>query len=163
VTGCPGPPADPPAPAPDALVADLRDRLTALGLPVFPGLDAPDRRIDLALGDAQGRGECCWRSTWTARHAGLVGVRLRERQRREALERAGWTFLRVAALDLFCDRAAKSSGSARRGGRRVARCRRGRRLPQRASSSAAPRARINRPDVPVGRPIDGYTPDELLA
>ena len=87
----------------DALVGDLQRRLREAGLPVGsasrarpparprrgrrgrPGPHAPRRRRRRARARGAGLG----------RPAGA--------QRRAAFERSGWRYLRVAAMDLFCD------------------------------------------------------------
>ena len=89
---------------PDALVADLCSRLEAAGMPVLPNLAAPDWPLDVAVLDGlvPGRGLLAVEVDGPA-YAACPSVRFRDRQRRQAWERAGWVHLRVAAMDLFCD------------------------------------------------------------
>ncbi len=89
---------------PNALVADLCSRLTAAGMPVLPNLAAPDWPLDIAVLDGlvPGRGLLAVDIDGPA-YARCPSVRFRDRQRRQAWERAGWVHLRVAAMDLFCD------------------------------------------------------------
>ena len=89
---------------PDALVADLCSRLEAAGMPVLPNLAAPDWALDVAVLDGlvPGRGLLAVEVDGPA-YAACPSVRFRDRQRRQAWERAGWVHLRVAAMDLFCD------------------------------------------------------------
>jgi hypothetical protein len=96
--------ADDRARAQDALVADLCARLTAAGMPVRPGLPAPDWPLDIAVLDGlvPGRRLLAVELDGPA-YAGCPSVRWRDRQRRQAWERAGWVHVRVAAMDLFCD------------------------------------------------------------
>ncbi|HVN11787.1 MAG TPA: hypothetical protein VMT69_06820, partial [Kineosporiaceae bacterium] len=90
--------------APDALVADLARRLREAGLPVTASLPAPDRPLDLAVASALDPARMLLAvDVDVPAHARLASVDLRERQRRAAFERSGWRYLRVAAMDLFCD------------------------------------------------------------
>ncbi len=94
-----------PAAAPqDALVADLCSRLVAAGMPVVPRVAAPDWPLDIAVLDAMvpGRRLLAVELDGPA-YARCPSLRLRDRQRRQAWERAGWVHVRVAAMDLFCD------------------------------------------------------------
>lgn len=89
---------------PDALVEDLCSRLSAVGMPVLGNLPAPDWPLDIAVLDGlvPGRGLLAVEVDGPA-YAGCPSVRFRDRQRRQAWERAGWVHVRVAAMDLFCD------------------------------------------------------------
>lgn len=106
--GAPAVPADAPAEvapgAQDALVADLCARLTAAGMPVATRLPAPDWPLDVVVLDAlvPGRRLLAVDVDGPA-YAACPSVRLRDRQRRQAWERAGWVHVRVAAMDLFCN------------------------------------------------------------
>jgi hypothetical protein len=89
---------------PDALVADLARRLRDAGLPVATGLPAPDRPLDLAVADAADPARMLLAvDVDVPAHAAVASADLRERQRRAGFERSGWRYLRVAAMDLFCD------------------------------------------------------------
>jgi len=90
--------------AQDALVRDLRDRLEAVGLPVVDGPEVGDWPLALALGDPDHPGQRLLGVEIDGPgYAACPSVSTRDRQRRDAFERAGWTYLRVAAMDLFCD------------------------------------------------------------
>ncbi len=90
--------------APDALVADLRRRLEESGMPVSGGIAAPDRPLDLAVGDPLEPGRKLVAVEFDGpAYASCRSVRVRDRQRARAFERAGWTYLRMSAMDLFCD------------------------------------------------------------
>jgi hypothetical protein len=89
---------------PDALVADLRDRLRSVGMPVQAGFAAPDRPLDLAIGDPLEPGRMLLAIDLDGPgYAACRSVRLRDRSRAQSFERAGWSYLRVSAMDLFCD------------------------------------------------------------
>jgi hypothetical protein len=89
---------------PDALVADLRERLRAVGMPVHAGFAAPDRPLDLAVGDPLEPGRMLLAVDLDGPgYAACRSVRWRDRMRAQGFERAGWSYLRVAAMDLFCD------------------------------------------------------------
>ncbi len=89
---------------PDALVADLRERLAAHGIPVVAGGGDTAWPIDLGLGDPRVPGRMLVAVDLDGpRHAAHRSVRERERQRRQWLERAGWVYARVATMDLFQD------------------------------------------------------------
>ncbi len=154
-----------PVRAPDALIADLRDRLLAQGVAVVEGPrdlhpwplalavadpELPGRRL-LAV-DVDGPG-----------YAACPSVSTRDRARREALERAGWSYLRLAAMDLFCDPAAEvdrvrdacrrlAGDIAAGGGERTA-----------ETAPVGPRQRPPFPEVEVGREITAYGTGELEA
>jgi len=93
-------------------------------------------------------------------HARCPGVGVRDVLRREMFERAGWAYVRVAAMDLFCDPATE-----------VERIRRawwaaGGRSGQETAASGLlivgrPKVRATWPGVPVGRPMGEYTPEQL--
>lgn len=92
------------APPLDALVRDLRERLESVGLPVVAGPACADWPVELALADPDQPGRRLLAIEVDGPgYAACASVNTRDRQRREALERAGWTYLRVAAMDLFCD------------------------------------------------------------
>jgi hypothetical protein len=100
VSVLPGAPGD----GPDALVADLRERLRAVGMPVQAGFPAPDRPLGLAVGDPLEPGRMLLAIDLDGPgYAACRSVRLRDRMRPQSFERAGWSYLRVAAMDLFCD------------------------------------------------------------
>ncbi len=88
----------------DALVRDLRDRLESVGLPVTATPALPDWPMAIALADPQSPGRRLMAIEVDGpSFAACPSVATRDRQRRESLERAGWAYLRVAAMDLFCD------------------------------------------------------------
>jgi len=156
----PLPPADPVA-LPDPLVADLHDRLLAVGLPVRAGIDVPDWPVSLVLADPSAPGQLLLAVDVDGEdHAACPSVFVRDVLRREAFERAGWGYVRVAAMDLFCDPATE-----------VERIRRAWRAAGGGNGAGAtasgllivgrPRVRATWPGVPIGRPIGEYTPDQL--
>ena len=144
----------------DALVGDLQRRLREAGLPVVVGVPAPDRPLDLAVADVADPARMLLAVDVDGpAHAGLASADLRERQRRASFERAGWRYLRVAAMDLFCDpeREVERVTSAWRAAGGTA-----------APSALAPlgdqpRTRTPWPDVTPGRPIGAYGERELDA
>jgi len=89
--------------ATDRLVADLRERLVATGIPVQTGVGDPEWPIDLVLSDPQ---PPCARLVALdldgPRYAART-IRERDRQRGERLALAGWVHHRVAAIDVFRD------------------------------------------------------------
>jgi hypothetical protein len=88
----------------DALVEDLRRRLEESGMPVVAGLPAADRPLDLAIGDPLEPGRYLVAVELDGPgYAACRSVRQRDRFRAESFERAGWRYLRVSAMDLFCD------------------------------------------------------------
>jgi REase_MTES_1575 len=90
--------------APDALVGDLARRLKEAGMRVVLSLPAPDRPLDVAVADATDPGRMLLAvDVDVPAHAAAGSADVRERQRRAAFERAGWRYLRVAAMDLFCE------------------------------------------------------------
>jgi len=151
-----------PSSSTDPLVADLRDRLLSVGMPVLDGVEGPDRPADLVVADPLEDGRMLLAVDVDGHgHAALAGVSLRERQRREAFERAGWSYLRVAAMDLFCDPGAEVERI-----REAWRAAGGGPSPQGGSAGpivGRPRPRTPRPDVAPGRPLHAYTPEELDA
>jgi hypothetical protein len=89
---------------PDALVADLCDRLAALGMPLMTGVPAPDWPLDIAVGDPHESGRWLLAvEVDSLVYSRCQDIRLRDWQRPRSFERAGWTYVRVAAMDLFCD------------------------------------------------------------
>jgi hypothetical protein len=152
-----------PVQAPDALVADLARRLRDAGLPVVTGLPAPDRPLDLAVGNGADPDRMLLAvDVDVPAHAALPTADLRERQRRAGFERSGWRYLRVAAMDLFCDPE-----------REVERIRQAWRAAGGAPAPAPPtpaagvptqpRNRAPWPDVSPGRPAGAYPERELDA
>ncbi len=88
----------------DALVGDLQTRLAAVGVPVQAGVGDPAWPVDLALGDPRRSGRMLVAIDLDGpAHAARPSVRERDRQRQDRLERAGWVYCRVAAMDLFLD------------------------------------------------------------
>ena len=157
MTGSPG------SGGPDHLVADLARRLREAGLPVAASLPAPDRPLDLAVADAADPGRMLLAVDFDVpAHAALTPADVRERQRRAGFERAGWRYLRIAAMDLFCDP-----------DREVARIRQawraaGGTLPTVPVAPPPglphqPRSRAPWPDVTPGRAIGAYGERELDA
>ncbi len=150
----------------DALVGDLERRLREAGLPVVAGVPAPDRPLDLAVADAADPARMLLAVDVDGpAHAGLRSADLRERQRRAAFERSGWRYLRVAAMDLFCDpeREVERITSAWRaaGGRPAPPAQPG--ATREGDPAAQPRTRAPWPDVTPGRPVSAYEERELDA
>jgi hypothetical protein len=146
---------------PDHLVADLARRLREAGLPVATSLPAPDRPLDLGVADAADPGRMLLAvDVDVPAHAALHPTDLRERQRRAAFERSGWRYVRVAAMDLFCDPE-----------REVARIREAWRAAGGTPATVMPvsglpeqpRSRAPWPDVTPGRAIGAYGDRELDA
>jgi hypothetical protein len=145
----------------DPLVADLRDRLLAVGLPVRPGVDAPDWPLSLVVADPLVPGHLLLAVDVDGEHhAACPSVAVRDALRREAFERAGWTYVRVAAMDLFCDPAGEVERV-----RRAWRAAGGRTAGETPSTGliivGRPKVRATWPGVPVGRPIGEYSGDQL--
>lgn len=145
--------------APDALVRDLRERLEAVGLPVVDGPVCADWPLELALADPDQPGRRLLAIEVDGPgYASCASVGTRDRLRRETLERAGWTYLRVASMDLFCDPGAE-----------VERIRaQWRDLVGAAQATketliivGRPRVRGPFPPVAPGRPVSLYTSAEL--
>lgn len=147
---------------PDALVADLRERLRAVGMPVQAGFPAPDRPLDLAVGDPLEPGRMLLAIDLDGpSYAACRSVRLRDRLRAQSFERAGWSYLRVSAMDLFCDpegEVERIQDAWRAAGGLPASV-----VPSRVVP-VAPATRRPWPDhVAPGLPISAYTPRELDA
>ena len=148
---------------PDALVADLARRLRDHGLPVATGLPAPDRPLDLAVADAAEPARMLLAvDVDVPAHAAIPSADLRERQRRAGFERSGWRYLRVAAMDLFCDPEREVERI-----RQAWRAAGGSPAPAPATPVAGvpvqPRNRSPWPDVTPGRPAGAYPERELDA
>jgi REase_MTES_1575/AAA domain len=92
-----------PGPAPNALVADLKARLEIAGMPVQAGVGDPNWPIDLVLSDPQQLDRKLLAVDLDGPGYAAHGLRERDRQRRERLERAGWAYCRVSAMDVFSD------------------------------------------------------------
>ena len=145
----------------DPLVRDLRDRLDAVGLPVVAGPDGGDWPLAAALADPElpGRRLLAVEVDGPA-YAACASVNTRDRQRRESFERAGWTYLRVASMDLFCD----PGGEVDRirdtwrdlGGMSTA-------TQPTQIIVGRPRVRGDFPQVQPGRPVTLYADEELEA
>jgi hypothetical protein len=145
----------------DALVVDLRERLEAVGLSVALGPQVPDWPLALTVADPDAPGRRVLAVDVDSREpASCPSLSLRERGRRESFERAGWTYLRVSAMDLFCDPASE-----------VDRIRNAWRAAGGGTAAPAPvgpivgrpRVRGPFPDVAPGRPVTDYGDDELEA
>jgi hypothetical protein len=154
-------PTDGPAAMPDPLVADLRDRLLAVGLPVRAGIDAPDWPVSLVVADPAVPGQLLLAVDVDGeQHAACSSVTVRDVLRREAFERAGWAYVRVAAMDLFCD-----PGTEVERIRRAWRAAGGRSSADTAASGSViigrPKVRATWPGIPVGRPVGEYAPEQL--
>jgi hypothetical protein len=147
--------------AADPLVADLRDRLLAVGLPVRAGLAAPDWPLSLVVADPLIPGHLLLAVDVDGEeHAACPSVIVRDQLRREAFERAGWTYVRVAAMDLFCDPAGEVE-RIRRAWRAIG----GQPWHGTPATGLAvfgqPKMRSTWPGVPVGRPVGEYSLEEL--
>lgn len=147
---------------PDALVEDLRDRLRAVGMPVLAGFDAPDRPLDLAVGDPLEPGRMLLAIDLDGPgYAACRSVRLRDWLRAKSFERAGWSYLRVAAMDLFCDpdgEVERIQDAWRAAGGLPASV-----VPSRVVPNPQPARRPWPVHVVSGLPITAYTPRELDA
>lgn len=148
---------------PDALVADLRERLRAVGMPVQAGFPAPDRPLDLAVGDPLEPGRMLLAIDLDGPgYASCRSVRLRDRLRAQSFERAGWSYLRVVAMDLFCDpegEVERIQDAWRAAGGLPASV-----VPSRVLPPPPPPTRYPWPShVAPGLPISAYTPRELDA
>lgn len=145
----------------DPLVADLRDRLLAVGLPVHPGVAAPDWPLSLVVADPLFPGHLLLAVDVDGeQHAACPSVAVRDQMRREAFERAGWTYVRVAAMDLFCDPASEVERV-----RRAWRAAGGRSQNETATTGLViinrPKVRSTWPGIPVGRPVGEYSAEQL--
>jgi hypothetical protein len=145
----------------DPLVADLRDRLIAAGLPVRPGVEAPDWPLSLGVADPLVPGHLLLAVDVDGEeHAGCPSVVVRDQMRREAFERAGWTYVRVAAMDLFCDPASEVERV-----RRAWRAAGGRSQNETVTTDLViinrPKVRSTWPGIPIGRPVGEYSADQL--
>jgi hypothetical protein len=148
---------------PDALVSDLRERLCAVGMPVQAGFPAPDRPLDLAVGDPLEPGRMLLAIDLDGPgYAACRSVRLRDRLRAQSFERAGWSYLRVVAMDLFCDpegEVERIQDAWRAAGGLPASV-----VPSRVLPPPPPPTRYPWPShVAPGLPISAYTPRELDA
>ncbi len=147
---------------PDPLVADLRRRLEEAGMPVESGVAAADRPLDLAVGDPLEPGRRLVAVELDGpQYAACPSARLRDRGRAQAFERAGWTYLRVSAMDLFCDPAGE-----------VERIRDAWRAAGGLPATVVPAAVLPRPPVVrgawptwvvTGLPVSAYSAEELDA
>jgi hypothetical protein len=145
----------------DALVVDLRERLEAVGLSVTLSPPVPDWPLALTVADPDTPGRRVLAVDVDGRDpAACSSLTLRERSRRESFERTGWTYLRVSAMDLFCDPASevdriRNAWRAAGGGTAV---------PQPTGPIVGrPRLRGPFPQVAPGRPVTEYGDDELEA
>lgn len=89
----------------DGLVADLRDRLATAGLPVRSRVGDGAWPLDIAVADPRSPGRMIVAVDLDGPAFASRPSRERERQRPERWERAGWTYVKVSALDLFRDAA----------------------------------------------------------
>ena len=145
----------------DPLVADLRDRLAAAGLPVRAGVAAPDWPLSLVVADPLVPGHLLLAVDVDGeQHAACRSVAVRDQLRREAFERAGWTYVRVAAMDLFCDPASEVERV-----RRAWRAAGGRSQNETTTTGLVivnrPKVRSTWPGIAVGRPVSEYSSEQL--
>jgi hypothetical protein len=89
----------------DGLVADLRDRLATAGLPVHARVGDGAWPLDIAVADPRVPGRMLVAVDLDGPAFAARPTRERERQRPERWERAGWTYCKVSALDLYRDAA----------------------------------------------------------
>jgi hypothetical protein len=89
----------------DGLVADLRDRLSTAGLPVHARVGDGAWPLDIAVADPRVPGRMLVAVDLDGAAFASRPARERERQRPERWERAGWTYCKVSALDLYRDAA----------------------------------------------------------
>ncbi len=87
----------------DGLVADLRDRLAAAGLPVRMRVGDGAWPLDLAVSDPRVPGRMLVAVDLDGPAFASRACRERERNRPARWERAGWAYCKVSALDLFHD------------------------------------------------------------
>jgi restriction endonuclease-like protein len=88
---------------PDGLVADLRDRLAAAGLPVRSRLDDGSWPLDIAVADPRVPGRMLVAVDVDGPSFAARSCRERELARPARFERAGWVYTKVSSLDLFAD------------------------------------------------------------
>jgi hypothetical protein len=89
----------------DGLVAELRDRLATAGLPVHARVGDGAWPLDIAVADPRVPGRMLVAVDLDGPAFASRPTRERERQRPERWERAGWTYCKVSALDLYRDAA----------------------------------------------------------
>jgi hypothetical protein len=130
-------------------------------MPVVTSVPAPDRPLDLAVADPADPGRMLLAvDVDVPAHAAVESADLRERQRRVAFERSGWRYLRVAAMDLFCEperEVERIVAAWRAAGGTPA-------LPIPVpvpGATAQPRTRSPWPDVTPGRAVGAYSEREL--
>ncbi|WP_285617456.1 hypothetical protein [Kineosporia sp. NBRC 101677] len=87
----------------DALVADLRDRLTAAGLPVRVRVGDGAWPLDVAVADPRVPGRMLVAVDLDGPSFASRNTRERERHRPARWERAGWAYCRISAMDLAAD------------------------------------------------------------
>ncbi|MDP9825763.1 hypothetical protein [Kineosporia succinea] len=87
----------------DALAGDLRDRLTAAGLPVKLRVGDGAWPLDVAVADPRVPGRMLVAVDLDGPAFASRNTRERERHRPARWERAGWAYYRVSALDLIAD------------------------------------------------------------
>lgn len=161
-------------PALNPFESDVRDRLTAAGIPVFPQYGVAGYRIDFAAAHPERPGQMVLAiEADGASYHSAETVRDRDRLRQEHLERLGWVFHRIWSTDWFRDpeaevarvRAAYDRVVARPDeptepdGERIARPAR----PRAAEPQAAGPARtMPRPSVTPGLTIADYLLSELV-
>jgi hypothetical protein len=95
--------------ATDGLIADLRDRLAAAGLPVQVRVGDGAWPLDLAVADPRVPGRMLVAVDLDGPAFASRPCRERERNRPARWERAGWVYCKVSALDLFNDPALEVS------------------------------------------------------
>jgi very-short-patch-repair endonuclease len=160
-------------PALNAFEIDVRDRLTAAGIPVTPQYGVAGYFIDFAavhptLPDEMVLAIETDGATYHSSHS----VRDRDRLRQEQLERLGWRFHRIWSTDWFTDpeqeiarvKAAYEDAVAAVDAKRTAEPTVV--LPVVRAAEPAPVAAhrsADRPELVPGKPISEYSQDELIA
>lgn len=147
----------------DALVRDLADRLTRLGLLVEKDFGLDEDRIELAIGHPELPGRYLLAvDTDGDRYVATRSQRERDRLRAEWLEAVGWVTERVWSWALFID----PDGEAERIRRAVERAlmlARSDDAESARSGAGTIRHRLPRPQIPAGHPLSFYSSEDFDA
>jgi very-short-patch-repair endonuclease len=167
----------PQKPALNPFEISVRDRLVAAGIPLVPQYGVAGYSIDFAAAHPLRPGQMVLaiEADGASYHASAT-ARDRDRLRQEQLERLGWTFHRIWSTDWFnnadlcvtkaCTAYDQAVAAANARQEQAWPSIRPDLLPPTSTASAPPTAALRprqgeRPPVPAGRPINGYTTDEL--
>jgi hypothetical protein len=149
---------------PGALERDIHERLVATGLPAVARYGVGGHRIEVALAHPTRPDEMVLAiETDAVTYPAASTARDRDRLRPEHLERLGWAFHRIWALDWFAD-PERQVGMVRQAYERALADRAGQ--PIRDTDTVVLPAigrPIPRPDVAAGRSIGEYRGDDLVA